>query len=170
MKNLSQLFFLALLIPSLCHGQGHERHSVDNSHAGIADLSPQLRNLFSQEMRELQKGMTEILPLYVSGGWAEIAVIAGKMEDSYVLKQNLSTEQMDELHAKLPGAFIELDQQFHYLAGMLEHAAEMEKVELVGFYFSRMSEACVSCHIQYATQRFPALAPKPQAHKQANDH
>ena len=116
-------------------------------------------------MRQLQKGMTEILPLYVSGGWAEIAVIAGKMEDSYVLKQNLSAEQMDELHAKLPGEFIELDQQFHYLAGMLEHAAVVEKVELVSFYYSEMGEACVSCHTRFATQRFPALAPRPQAHE-----
>jgi len=165
MKKRFQLLFLALLIPSLCHGQGHERHSVDESPAGIADLSPELRNLFSQEMRLLQEGMTEILPLYVSGEWAEIAVIAGKMEDSYVLKQNLDAGQMDELHAKLPGAFIELDQQFHYLAGMLEHASEVEKVELVGFYFSKLSEACVSCHTQYARQRFPALAPKSPAHE-----
>jgi hypothetical protein len=165
MKKLSQLFFLALLIPSLCHGQGHERQLVTKSHAGTADLSPELQNLFSQEMRQLQQGMTEILPLYVSGGWAEIAVIAGKMEDSYVLKQNLSAKQMDDLHAVLPGEFITLDQQFHYLAGMLEQAAEMEKVELVGFYFSKMSEVCVSCHTQYATQRFPALAPKPEAHE-----
>lgn len=164
MKKLSQLFFLAILIPSLCHGEGHQRHSIDKSHAGIVDLSPELRNLFSQEMLQLQKGMTEILPLYVSGRWAEIGVIASKMEDSYILKQNLSEEQMDELHSKLPSAFIELDQQFHYLSGMLEHAAEMEKAELVGFYFSKMSEICVSCHTHFATQRFPALAPKTQAH------
>jgi len=165
MKNLSILFLLALLIPSLCFGQEHEPHAVDKSHAGIADLSPELRNLFSEEMRQLQNGMTQILPLYVSGGWAEIAAVAGKMEDSYVLKQNLSAEQMDELHAKLPGEFIELDQQFHYLAGMLEHAAKVEKVELVGFYYSKMSEACVSCHSRFATQRFPALAPKAQEHE-----
>ena len=164
MKNLIKLFLLALLIPSLCHGQGHEGQSVDPGHTGLADLSPELRDLFSREMLQLQQGMTEILPLYVAGGWAGIAGIAGKMEDSYVLKQNLTAEQMDELHAKLPGGFIELDQQFHYLAGMLEHAAKMGKVELVGFYFSRMGEACVSCHTRYATQRFPALAPEPEEH------
>jgi len=165
MKKPTRLLFLALLIPSLCHGQGHEDHSVDRSHAGIAGLSPELRKLFAEEMRQLQKGMTEILPLYVSGGWAGIAAIAGKMEDSYVLKQNLSEEQMHELHAKLPGGFIELDQRFHYLAGMLEHAAKVEKAELVGFYFSKMGEACVNCHAQYATQRFPALAPDSRTHE-----
>jgi len=164
MKKLSQFFFLAIVIPSLCHGEGDERHSIDKSHSGIVDLSSELRKLFSQEMQQLQKGMTEILPLYVSGRWAEIGVIASKMEGSYVLKQSLSEEQMHELHSILPSAFIELDQQFHYLSGMLGHAAEMEKAELVGFYFSKMSEICVSCHTQYATQRFPALAPKTQAH------
>lgn len=164
MKKLSQLLFLAILIPSLCHGEEHEHHSIDKSHSGIVDLSPDLRNLLSQEMLQLQKGMIEILPLYVSGRWAEIVSIASKMEVSYVLNQSLSEEQKHELHSKLPNAFIELDQQFHYLSGMLEHAAKMEKAELVGFYFSKMSEICVSCHTQYATHRFPALAPKTQAH------
>lgn len=164
MKKLSQLFFLAILISSLCHGEGHERHSIDKNHSGIVNLSPDLRKLLSQEMRQLQKGMTEILPLYVSGRWAEIEAIASKMEGSYVLKQNLSEEQTYELHSKLPGAFIELDQQFHYLSGMLEHAAKMKKAELVGFYFSKMGEICVSCHTRYATHKFPALAPEHQAH------
>ena len=165
MKKPSQLFFLALLIPGLCLGQGHEDHATDESHAGVAGLSPELRALLSSEMLQLQNGMTEILPLYASGQWAEIAVIAGKMEDSYVLKQQLSEEQMHELHTKLPAGFIELDQRFHYLAGMLEHVAEKQKVELIGFYYSEMGEACVGCHTQYATQRFPALAPKSTVHE-----
>ena len=165
MKKLPQLFFLALLIPGLCLGQGHEGHAADESHSGVAGLSPELRALLASEMQQLQKGMTEMLPLYVSGQWAEIAVIAGKMEDSYVLKQQLSEEQMHELHTILPADFIELDQQFHYLAGMLEHVAEKQKVELIGFYYSEMGKACVSCHTQHATQRFPALAPKAEAHE-----
>jgi hypothetical protein len=165
MKKLSQLLLLAILIPCLSHGEGRERHSIDKSHSGIVDLSPELRELLSQEMRQLQNGMTEILPLYVSGKWAEIAPIASKMEASYILKQSLSEQQMHELHSRLPAAFIELDQQFHYLSGMLEHAATMEKAELVGFYFSKMSENCVNCHTQYATHRFPELAPKPRVHE-----
>ena len=164
MKKLSQLFFLAILIPALCYGEDHEFNAIDKNYSGIVDLSPGLRKLLSQEMRQLQIGMMEILPLYVSGRWAEIRSIAGKMEGNYILKQSLSEEQMHELHTKLPDAFIELDQQFHYLSGMLEHAAKMEKVELVGFYYSKMGEVCVSCHTQYATHRFPALAPKTHVH------
>ena len=164
MKNLSLLILLVLLTPSLCFGQGHEGHAAGKSDTGVAGLSPELRKLFSEEMRQLQNGMTQILPLYVAGGWDEIANIASQMEDSYVLKQNLSAAQMDELHARLPPGFIELDQQFHYLAGMLEHAAKVEKAELVGFYFSTMNEACVNCHSRYATNRFPALAPEAKTH------
>lgn len=164
MKNLWKLFLLVLLMPPLCFGQDHESHGAKEGDAGITGLSPGLRTLFSEEMRLLQSGMTQILALYVSGGWADIARIAGKMEDSYVLKQNLSAAQMDELHGSLPAEFIELDQQFHYLAGMLEHAAKVEKAELVGFYYSEMSQACVACHTRFATQRFPALAPNTGVH------
>ena len=129
-------------------------------HSAIAALSPGLQDLFSKEMIELQNGMIEIFPLYISGKWQEIATIARKMETSYVLKQSLTTSQMHELHSKLPDSFIESDLQFHYLAGMLEHVANIEKVELVGFYIAKMSEACVKCHTEHATRKFPALTPK----------
>lgn len=164
MKNISYIFCLAIIIPSLGYGQGHESHSAGKSQTGVTDLSPGLRKLLSQEMRLIQKGMTDILPLYVSGKWTEIAVIASKIEASFVLKQKLSRKQRHELHKKLPGAFIELDQHFHYLSGMLAHAAKMEKPELVGFYFSKMNETCVGCHTRFATHKFPALAPKSRAH------
>ena len=156
MKRVFLSIIFATLIPTLCHGQ--------EDHSGITALSPELRELFSREMIELQKGMQSIIPAYISGDWGKIASIAGKMEGSYVLKQSLSKEQTKELHSRLPGSFLELDQQFHYLSGMLEHAASMEKVELIRFYFSKMSEACVSCHTQHATHKFPALAPKIEPH------
>ena len=162
MKKSVQLILLAVLIPALCHGEERSSHQVKQESSGIAALSPGLRELFTREMVELQEGMMAITPLYISGNLDEIATIAGKMENSYVLKKNLSQSQVHELHSKLPGPFIELDQQFHYLAGMLEHVANVKKIELVGFYISRMSEACVRCHTEYATHRFPALAPKKQ--------
>ncbi len=156
MKRGYLSIIFATLIPALCHGQ--------DNHSAVTALSPEIRELFSREMIELQKGMQAIIPAYISGDWGEIAAIAGKMEASYVLRQNLSEEQAKELHSRLPGSFIELDRQFHYLSGMLEHAASREKVELIGFYFSKMSEACVSCHTQYATHKFPALTPEPEPH------
>lgn len=160
MKKLFFLAFLAVLMSTLCHGEENPSRNVNGENSGIAALSPELRELFSREMVELQNGLVAIMPLYISGNLSEVATIARKMESSYVLKKNLSKSQVHELHSKLPSSFIELDKQFHYLAGMLEHVANMEKIELVGFYISKMSEACLGCHAEYATHRFPALAPK----------
>jgi hypothetical protein len=124
---------------------------------GVQTLSPALRELLSGEMRALQDAMMSIVPAYVAGNWRQIAVIAGKMRDSYILQQSLSAAQKQELHTVLPAGFVEKDQRFHYLAGMLEHAAQSEKAELINFYFSSLNEACVGCHTSYATHKFPAL-------------
>ncbi len=129
-------------------------------HSGVEALSSELRELLKKEMRALEKGMMSVIPAYVSGDWSEIENIAHKMKSSYILKQSLTDAQANELHTLLPESFIKLDHQFHYLAGMLEHAAKKEKAELVGFYFSKLSETCVSCHTQYATHRFPAFSLK----------
>jgi len=162
MKKFIQLTLLAALIPTLCLGEEHSSHQLKSELSGTEALSPELRELFSKEMVELQNGMKDIIPLYISGKMDEIAIIAAKMESSYVLKQNLSESQMHELHSKLPDSFIALDQEFHYLAGMLEHVAKEEKTELVGFYISRMTESCLGCHAEYAIHKFPALAPEKQ--------
>jgi hypothetical protein len=158
MKRIVQLALLALLLPALCQGEENRQRQVEQAQSVIAPLSPELQQLFSREMLELQNAMMAMLPLYVAGKLDDIATIAARMESSYVLKKNLSGSQMHELHAKLPAAFIEQDQQFHYLAGMLEHVAKAGKTELVGFYISKMGEACVACHTAYATSRFPELS------------
>jgi len=116
-------------------------------------------------MLAFQNGMMSITPAYAAGNWSEIESIAHKMKNSYILKQQLSDEQVRALHTSLSESFIKQDQQFHYFAGMLEHAAKNKKTELVGFYFSKLSESCVSCHTQHATHKFPAFASKQKVHK-----
>jgi hypothetical protein len=134
-------------------------HEVHDGHAappaGIQALSAPLREALSQEMIALQSGMMTIIPAFASGDWAEVAATARRMEQSYILKQALSAGQLEELHALLPADFLELDAQFHYLAGMLDHAASNRKPELAAFYFSRMLEACAACHSQHAAEKFP---------------
>ncbi len=137
----------------------HSPETVENA-SGIESLSTELRELLTKEMVALQDGMMSVIPAYVAGNWSEIESIAHKMKNSYILKQKLTDEQIKELHTSLPESFIKLDQQFHYLAGMLNHAAKNKKAELVGFYFSKLSESCVSCHAQFAVHKFPAFAPK----------
>ncbi|MFC1777670.1 hypothetical protein ACFL3I_10075 [Pseudomonadota bacterium] len=137
----------------------HEEHEKHENNSGVEMLSHDLRNLLSKEMQALQMGMMSIIPAYASGNWREIETTAEKMKSSYILKQSLTESQMRELHSVLPHEFIKQDQRFHYLAGMLEHAAKNKKPELINFYFSEMNEACFSCHEVFAKHRFPALTP-----------
>ena len=161
-KQIISLIFMAILIPSLTYAEDKLNHEVKQPSSGIESLSPKLRALLSKEMQSLENGMQSITPAYVSGNWSEIEQIADKMESSYILKQSLTDEQEKELHTSLSSAFLKLDQQFHYLSKMLKHVAKNKKPELVGFYFLKLSETCLSCHVQYATHRFPALESKKQ--------
>ena len=151
---------MAVLMPVLSFAQDQDHHESGATDVGVESLSPALRALLAQEMLALETGMQAIIPAYSSGNWSEIALIAEQMENSYILKQALTDEQKKELHSSLPGSFIDMDKQFHYLAGMLKHVAKNEKSELVGFYFSKLNESCVDCHAQYATHRFPAFEKK----------
>lgn len=176
MKSLVNVFFAITLVSLFSFAiaedhtspdqhTDHEKHSEEKQSA-VESLSPELRDVLSKEMLALQEGMKSIIPAYVSGNWHEVETTAMQMKNSYILKQKLSEHQIHELHSKLPPLFIELDQEFHYLAGMLAHAAEKKKSELVGFYFSKLSESCVGCHARFATHKFPAFA----QHKPPEEH
>jgi len=158
MKKLIYISLFAILLPTMSYGE--DKHEEHQQSSGVEELSHDLRDLLSQEMKALQGGMMSIIPAYISGNWDEIEITAGKIKNSYILKQELTEDQMKELKLVLPPEFIEKDQHFHYLAGMLEHAAKNKKSELINFYFSEMNESCVSCHTAFATHKFPALAPK----------
>ena len=142
MKNVIYITLFVFLLPAVSYGvDKHEEHAEEHhASSGVEALSHDLRDLLSEEMKALQDGMMSIIPAYVSGNWDEIEAIARKMKNSYILKQKLTGEQIKELHSILPPEFIEKDQDFHYLAGMLEHAAQSKKPELINFYFSEMNK------------------------------
>jgi hypothetical protein len=164
MKKIIYISLFAILLPTMGYGEDkhmHEEHKESHLQlSGVEALSHDLRDLLSQEMKALQGGMMSVIPAYISGNWDEIEITARKIKNSYILKQKLTKDQMKELKLVLPPEFIEKDQNFHYLAGMLEHAAKSKKPELINFYFSEMNQSCVSCHTAFATHKFPALAPK----------
>ena len=159
-KWLSAMMIIFMASISVCYGSDQHDHEGKHPASGVESLSPELRALLVKEMQALQKAMMAVIPAYVSGNWKEIEAIASKMEGSYILKQSITDKQVEELHRLLPESFITLDQEFHYYAGMLSHVASKGKSELVGFYFSKLNESCVSCHSQYATHRFPAFIEK----------
>ena len=159
MKILISAALLAIPLPTMSYAEDVHKHEEHTKISGVEALSPDLRNLLSKEMKALQDGMMSIIPAYISGNWSEIETIAEKMKSSYILKQSLTESQVKELHSVLSPEFFEKDQRFHYLAGMLEHAAQSKKAELINFYFSEMNESCTSCHAVFATHKFPALKP-----------
>jgi len=158
MKNIICLALLVVVLPVMSFGEEQHKQQEGDTAQGVEALSQDLRDLLSQEMVALQDGMMSIIPAYASGNWDEIAVTAGKIKNSYIIKQRLSESQKKELHAVLPPEFIENDQKFHYFSGMLAHAAKNKKVELINFYFSEMNALCVECHSKYAVRRFPDLS------------
>ncbi len=164
MKNLFYISLFAFVFLTTSYAEDknkHEEHTEQHQlPSGVEALSHDLRDLLSQEMQAIQDGMMSIIPAYISGNWSDIESIAGKIKNSYILKQKLTEDQLKELNSVLPTEFIEKDQYFHYLAGMLEHAAKNKKPELINFYFSEMNESCVSCHTAFATHKFPALKTK----------
>ena len=158
MKIIIRIALLIVLIPAMSYGEDKHNHEGNEIAVGVKALSRDLRDLLSQEMQALEKGMISIIPAYNSGNWGDIETTGRKIKNSYILKQNLTEKQAKELHSVLTRAFIEKDQRFHYLSGMLEHAAKNKKEELINFYFSEMNESCLGCHSVFATHRFPALS------------
>ncbi|MFL0809417.1 MAG: hypothetical protein K6L76_03285 [Agarilytica sp.] len=139
--------------------------SMGYSNSEVEGLSPELRKLLGKEMLALQEGMKAIIPAYTSGDLEEVARIAEKMKSSYIIKQNITREQKRELKSKMPKSFLHRDQTFHKQAGMLEHVAEENHTELVGFYFYKLVESCAGCHSQYATHKFPSFTKEKPEHK-----
>ncbi len=160
MRSIVFVVLFIGLLPAVSYGKEEAKGGELVDGVGVEALPHELRVLLAEEMRALQQGMVSIIPAYLSGEWDEVATIAGKMERSYILKQRLTKEQAKVLKRVLPRAFIQRDQQFHYLAGMLEHVAKNRKPELINFYFSEINAACVECHTAHATHRFPALKQK----------
>jgi hypothetical protein len=126
---------------------------------GVASLSPELRALFKAEMAGLQGAMLELLPVVAAGDWGGIARVAAKIRAGFVLAQQLSPEQREELDRALPPGFLERDAEFHATAEALEHAAQRKQADLVPFYVYKLTEGCVGCHSRFARERFPAFAP-----------
>jgi hypothetical protein len=129
-------------------------------------LSPQLRALLQEEMREVARGTQTLAIALASADWKTLRDTSAKIRASYILERELTSAQRHELELALPAGFTRLDAEFHDRAGKLGHAAEARDHELAAFHFSRMIESCARCHASYAKSRFPGFAPeKPVAHR-----
>ena len=126
-------------------------------------LTPRLKNLLANEMQQVGQATAD-LALAIAGGDHHTAKELGvAVHDSFILKQSLTDQDKKDLMGAVPSAFVALDRRFHALAGKLAHAAEAKDSELQHFYFSEMLRSCVTCHTEFASDRFPGLE-----HEEAN--
>ncbi|MBW2279527.1 MAG: cytochrome c [Deltaproteobacteria bacterium] len=130
-----------------------------------ASLSPALRETFVAEMRHLDTGLGSAVSALAHADWAALEHTALEIKNSFILKQRLSPEQKAELHRVLPPAFLALDRRFHARAQRLADAARSADAELAAFHVYRLTEACGSCHAQYAKHRFPGFHTAPAEHQ-----
>lgn len=64
-----------------------------------------------------------------------------------------------------PAPFVALDRAFRQQAGRLAGAAGNADTELAAFSPYELTEACISCHAQYAPHRLPALSAPSVQHR-----
>ena len=146
-----KVLFTACFIASSLLAQNH----TVSEPMGVQTLSSQLRVLLSQEMLGIEKGMKDIMSSIIAGDYENIEKTAKNIKNSFILEQKLTSAQKQELHTKLPQSFIKQDSAFHNDAKMLEHVANSKNPELTHFYFTKMVNACISCHQTFAQEKFP---------------
>lgn len=117
------------------------------------DLSAALR----QEMLALEPAMADLQSHIARGRREEAAAKAMQIHDSFILKQELSEEQLQTLVSSLPEGFVHRDRAFHQQAAGLAHAAEAGDMAEAARLYGDMETACVGCHAEHASSRFPGL-------------
>jgi hypothetical protein len=160
--------FLAMIVIGAVLSSGAASAAAEDS-SGTSNsvaLSPGLLDLLRQEMREISGAVQGISLALATGDYKVIEDTAAKIRTSYIMGKELTASQAHELERALPERFKQLDSEFHHRAGALELAAGANDFEVAAFHYSRLLETCARCHSEYATSRFPGLAPGPrEAHQ-----
>ncbi|KFZ30839.1 hypothetical protein IDSA_07075 [Pseudidiomarina salinarum] len=120
-------------------------------------LTDKLSRLLQQEMRSIQAAMGTIHTAMVTGEHEAVARNAQQIHDSFILKQSMTEQDRKDLMAAVPNGFIKLDKEFHKLAAELAEAGKMKNTEKQSQLYSEMSRACIACHGEYVSDRFPGL-------------
>ncbi len=117
-------------------------------------LPKKLHRALTGEMNALQNGMTNFAIAIPAGRMKDVAVIAGKMKDGYIIKNVLSTEQIEQLNAYLPPEYQKMNSEFYKIIDKLKLAAEEQDIYEVSLYYYNLTKKCVQCHAKYAKKRF----------------
>lgn len=121
-------------------------------------LPPKVRDLLIQEMNAVHGATTKIMSALVMGHSNVVAENAQAIHDSFIMKQKMTEEDKAALLNTVPAQFVEQDRAFHQLSALLAQAAGEENHTQQVKYFSKMIDACVTCHSQFARGRFPGFS------------
>ena len=157
------LIFLIALFSSACSIAG-EKNKIHQQNTQTLNLPIDIKQLLKKEMLAVEKGMQKLISTIAAGDWQQTAVIGKQIQASYLMKQELTDEQLRHLHHILPEQFVKLDHSFHHYAGMLAHAAEVKNAEVVSFYFYKMNDSCIQCHSNYAQSKFTGFSAPTKNH------
>lgn len=125
--------------------------------AGSLELTPETRELLRAEMREITRAMASLIPAVAEGRWDDVAETGKQISASFLLKQEMTAAQREELAEVLPPRFKQLDGKFHKDAEKLSEAAGQQDAELVTFRFYQLMSGCIGCHAQFARPAFPGF-------------
>ncbi len=162
LKTLVLLPLLTLGMTAATCSMAQEHHAPGQA----LSMSPELLELYREEMRQLLAATQSLAVAIPIGGWDSIIATSHRMRDSYVLEGQLTESQKAEI-AGLPEHFQDLDHGFHARTDKLAAAAEAKDAEAAAYQFSRLLETCAVCHTHYAQSRFPAF---PAAPEQGHHH
>ena len=121
-------------------------------------LTPKLNELLTDEMLSIKQAITHIMNGLITGDHSIVENMAAQINDSFIMKQQLTEKDKKDLMAVAPKAFLKLDGEFHELSGKLSKAAIKKDYELQRFYFGRLIESCQDCHSEYVTDKFPTFS------------
>ena len=115
-QTILAIFLILFCLPHVLLAASHEHHEnnakSDAEHAHHMEsqfsqggqLSPELLALLNQEMGLIQQGMMDMLPAISAGEWDKVSAIGLKIKESFILKQELTEAQKEELHRVLDTA------------------------------------------------------------------
>jgi hypothetical protein len=161
----SSLTFIILLITLYTIVGCEQKNTPETAHSEIAisdlpteiNLPPEFQELLNKEMLEIQSAMQQLIPLMAEGNSEKTTQLADQIKKSFILKKSLSPEKLKQLVQLLPAHFVQLDRTFHGNAGRLAEAARKSDFDESGKIYGTMINACIDCHTQFASKRFPDL-------------
>jgi len=169
-KSISIIVGIIILIAGTMivkHQYGnHNNHSSaqgNQAEAFAIDWTPSIKSALIKEMHSINKNYQDLVSNLAQGNWNKVIENSHNIHSAFILKQELSEEDMADLHRILPERFIEMDSKFHDHALKLAMAAQANDGELASMYSGKMMEGCVSCHQIYAKERFEGFSTHEEA-------